>query len=968
MTPPPSSGSSAVLLLACLVGSLTSACGESQAPGVALRPSSAESPKSAEPLWIGSARPFAREVTATAADAGGLWSAFLSSEGAKNDEVRSVDLVLHHLDSTGNRKKLVITTGGSLAAPTLATFEGGVLIVWESVEDGIPSLQCATAQLTAAGKLEAHRTSPPPSNSSARLPRLTSLPNGGAALVWQAIGESDLYDYDIFLSRFVPGADTWSPPLPLTNNESDDWCPQIVATGPDSNPTIHVVFDRFTAGSPNGFDVVYLAVDSRGGALRETLVATGPNYQGHPSLAADPWQPTGAVWVAYEEAPQFGEFDSLRSRRSTRLAMVTPSENNVRVAHAELPAEVTSMQRGDFPQVAIGASGLVLSRRVPNTDYQARNAARNSFYANWRTRITTFGEDGEGFDFEVPESDGDNYNDAVLIADSGSETGTRFVFATDTRSSSFESSWSFSSTIEGLWRIGISSIASSTANSRGFPLVQDGPPTPVLTTQSAGPMGLTWSARPDDIFWGDLHRHTHQSRCAGGQDGTFLDAVRYARGPGALDFLAITDHYQHLTPAAWWRSRRDADRWNAEGSLVVFPGLERAVPKEGHQNLIWPTGKLAIDASRTALPGVFPQDEVISIPHMSSLSDNAFSWEAFDPERHRLVEIHQGRRGSYEAANLPHAALDIGAQAGRVSRLPEVLALTPHAKLPGLISSADHSSSSNGYAGVYLPAQTFGVHFPTRKKVFAALGDARTVATTGPRPGHQSGPKRVHLENGASVLKVLASARELAYIELVRNGELVARLDAKGHPADDAKSADSRVMVNLHLWNRTENELIIRARNLGEPDEQDPIRFSQIQLRRSLGNGLAYKSINPHTIKVTIQPGVRADAELTLDIHAPSGSLLDFIYRDNGVSWNSDLAITGQSLRIPLESTPSRPLVDVTRLTFGSPSPTLDEGLFESTFDVPEGDSDAVYYARAVWRDGNMAWSSMRRGAKPDGR
>ena len=960
-----------VVALAALAAAIATGCGQAQkqsTPDVG-----APEAQLSKPTWIGPARQFAREVDATADAKGGLWSVFLSSKAPKDSKVEQVDLVLRHVDANGTRQELTLTRGEALASPTIARFDGGVFVAWEDHLSTNASLQGIPIRRNAENKLELiSQPTDLGASPSARLPDLTTLPGGGIALVWQALGELD--SYDVFLStKDEPGA-PWSSPLPLTNNASDEWCPKIVATGTGGEQVLHVAFDRFTPGSANGFDIVYVGVrvraDTHDHNIAETLVATGPNYQGYPSIAADTFAKSASgsseVWIAYEEAPQFGEFGPLRTRRTTRLAKVTTSQNQTTVAHATLPLSVTDMQRGDFPQVEIGAGGLVLSRRVPNSDYQARNAARNSFYATWRTRITTFLPDGSGNDYELPDSDGDNLNDSALTACLGESGEVRVVFTADSRSQTFASKWGFDTAIEGSWRLAFIAIPRPNLQARSFPIVSVGTANPAHTTQSAGPMGLALAARSKDVFYGDLHRHTHLSRCAGGQDGTFLDAVRYARGPGALDFLAVTDHFQHLTPASWWRSRRNAERWNAKGSLVVFPGIERNVSDEGHQNLIWPSAEIASLAARDARPPVFPQAQVIAIPHMSSLSDNAFDWEALDTERHRLIEVHQGRRGSYEGIGLPHSAEDNSSAAGQVKRLPEVLSLSPDIRLPGLISSSDHGASSNGYAGVYLPVPERELRLPSRQTMFRALHDANTFATTGPPPSLRNTPKRLHLESRAEGLQVSASSLGLAYIEILRDGELIERLDAAGNKEIKDAGDVARVLLTFRLRNRSGEALMIQVKKPTPEGQESPELISRVHLRRRLADEIKASRIGPSQLQITFPTTGRADVDLTLDIHASTGATLEFSYQDTQALWSADDAVTGQAQRLLLGQKAGRPQVDITRIGFDldavSPTPGKDGSeLFEKTYVPPQGWPNSVYYARAVWQDGNMAWSSMVR-------
>ncbi|MFP6664469.1 MAG: DUF3604 domain-containing protein [Deltaproteobacteria bacterium] len=110
------------------------------------------------------------------------------------------------------------------------------------------------------------------------------------------------------------------------------------------------------------------------------------------------------------------------------------------------------------------------------------------------------------------------------------------------------------------------------------------------------------------ILFGDLHVHTTYSMDAFftampllGGEGAHppADACDFARHCAALDFYAITDHAQELTPAHWAMEKEANRRCNAVGhdatdpDLVVFHGYEwtqiGATPDThyGHKNVIF---------------------------------------------------------------------------------------------------------------------------------------------------------------------------------------------------------------------------------------------------------------------------------------------------------------------------------------------------------------------------------------------
>ncbi|MFT5080705.1 MAG: hypothetical protein ACI84E_001363 [Planctomycetota bacterium] len=945
-----------------LLGLLLSACGDEKnalAPG----PEAVLVEATPPAKWLANPRALARELDATTVDGVDLWTAFLSKRNAVG-KVDQVSLVVRMLDSTGKSLEATLARSSALAAPTIAAVDGGVCVVWEDESKGAPCLMGIVVKVdTNTGQLVPSEAVVISDEFPARLPELVALPGGGIALAWQALVGTN---YELYLSQLPSagaGTATWTAPLRLTHNEADEWSPSLAATGTASDPLLHLAFDRFVPGGPNGFDVVHMQLKLGANMTpgRETLVATGPNYQAYPSIATNP-AVEDEVWIAYEEAPQFGEYGALRSRRTTRLAKLTIAPGQVEVAHALLPKSFANAQRGDFPEVAIGPAGLALTRRLPNTDFKPINSARNAFYSTWRTSATTFDTAGRGIDVELPETDGDNHNDASMVP---TADGFHFVFTTDARSSGFAAKRSFDDAIESDWHLGVIALG----NAAGFPLTKPGAAVPALETASVRSAGVPFAARKSSDFFGDLHRHTHLSRCAGTRDGTFLDAVRYSRGPGALDFVSVTDHYQHLTPGSWWQSKRNTERWNAPGSLLVFPGIERNVPTSGHQNLIWQDGAPLLNSTRTSMPTDFMPGQVIAIPHMTSLPENLFRWPAFDPARHKLVEIHQGLRGSYEGQDLPLSAIGNQGADGQVTRLARMLGEQPGGDLPGMISSSDHGTSSHGYAAVHLaPGQE-----ASRASIFAAMLKGETTATTGPPPTQDALPRNVEIEVQPSGLKLTASAAELAYIEIVRNGALHGRVSgtrfaaiAAPTPLMETGPPMIRVMLSPTVIQLSKLPLALQLPTQKEAAGKELFAFSDVRLQRNIGNGVHVAPSSPHQLELTIPRHTRATTALSFNM--PFTANLELTYGADTMSWNPRNAIVGETFRGSLRAESRRPMVDITLMGFESPTAAIDGGSFIGQYPGAGADEaeagvlePGVYYARAVWLDGNMAWSRFVR-------
>src|SRR5882672_6830094 len=201
------------------------------------------------------------------------------------------------------------------------------------------------------------------------------------------------------------------------------------------------------------------------------------------------------------------------------------------------------------------------------------------------------------------------------------------------------------------------------------------------------------AARPDDlmhrlrnpvshdeqILFGDLHVHSTVSWDAFvfslpvfGGSGAHppADACDFARYCSSLDFFALTDHAETLTPRQWRESKQvlrqcsAVGRTNDDGDLITFTGFEwtqagtTTENHYGHRNVIF----------RDQDEEHLPRRAISPMPPY------------FDPDLTVLKTMHEPRVGSYVAMMQELSKVPVCAPDADTKSLPEncfEVALTP---------------------------------------------------------------------------------------------------------------------------------------------------------------------------------------------------------------------------------------------------------------------------------------------------
>ncbi|MEZ4215473.1 MAG: CehA/McbA family metallohydrolase [Myxococcota bacterium] len=300
------------------------------------------------------------------------------------------------------------------------------------------------------------------------------------------------------------------------------------------------------------------------------------------------------------------------------------------------------------------------------------------------------------------------------------------------------------------------------------------------------------------VLWADLHGHSAFSDGT----GTPEDYFRYARDVAALDVAALTDHdhwgmrFLDASPDLWQRIRAAVADANEPGRFVALLGYEWTSWLYGHRHVLHfaDDGPLlsSLDAERrtetpeqlwSALRGL----PALTFAHHSAGGPIATAWShAPDPVLEPVTEI-VSVHGSSEAPDSPRPIYAPADGNWVRDALARGYAL-------GFVGSGDSHDGHPGLAQIASPGRTNGVaaifaEERTREAVLAALRARRTYATNGPRlflratlDGVYEMGERVAASDApthALAIRVAAQA-PIAFVDVVRNGEIAMRLDGEG--------------------------------------------------------------------------------------------------------------------------------------------------------------------------------------------
>lgn len=313
------------------------------------------------------------------------------------------------------------------------------------------------------------------------------------------------------------------------------------------------------------------------------------------------------------------------------------------------------------------------------------------------------------------------------------------------------------------------------------------------------------------VFFGDIHTHSaeadgepHNEGCG---RGTREENYTYARGPGGVDFYALTDHEWQVRPNGQETYFGLADTFEEPGRFVCLPAFEHTSPAYGHRNVYFRTPRGIIVSNtygwregRREDPPRYrtPEDlwqalqengtPFMTVPHHPSATSHPCTWDFFNPDFDRLVEVYSVWGSSEYYGDFPRGVSD------RYREL-DVQDAIRRGLFFGLIASADGHDGHPGNAQSPYVKHHHQYHFCgsgraavlapelTRDAVFDALHARRCYATTG-TPIHldvqlhgQPMGSTVAAGGKRPVLRVECTGTNgIDHVRIVKNGAVVAAL------------------------------------------------------------------------------------------------------------------------------------------------------------------------------------------------
>ena len=788
----------------------------------------------------------------------------------------------------------------------------------------------------------------------------------------------ELHDGRFRVAYRVRFGDAWSEAELLSPNEENAWDPCVAVDG----DRVCVVWSAYRRGL---FRLV-MRVRERATWGDEVEVPTSQDRHAlHPHTTTDP---DGGVWLAYDAlaVPDQASSGLTRYQRADQVGRDTVHDP---VPDFDLDCEVgvLSVRDGAFstpvtaepiadrsaacyPRVAIDAVGRLWIayrslRQLPFGDYVAHVAVRVHDGGEWSVPRLLPASDGTCAEFSLCPADvgvtvlyhGDGHAQRHVAMLRGHTRPTEYL---STEESMRREHLRLPSTLRmaagghvGGGPVTLAALdAAGPARRPGLALVERTTVTDDARSETSGardhrPVGWPPEPHTQQLFWGDLHRHSNVSRCGAGLDIGAEDHYRFAADLLGCDFWALTDHAENTSELNWHHLKKLANAFYRPGSHASLIGFEWTSFVYGHFNVIYSgdDGPVlsSVDPSTDDPAKLWKQledHEALTIPHHPASWVYPTDW-SFHSERFlRLVEVFQACTGSYESDWCHRQYHDALAQGSSVQD-----ALGAGHRV-GFIGSTDHGNGA-AYVGLYADRLD-------RASVLQALADRRCFAATrrGIVPELRIGESWMGQEmslGSAGTPRISFGGEgiaELSVVQLVRDGLVVASSSDR-----TAASVELTVPLDVQLLSLDGGPRALQGTVRVEGDAVlVPTQWCPPEFTAVASDSISWASVLPDRYgKVHAPPGVvnvgvtirgRGDAVVTVDV--AGASLRRSLAELAGGATHEALA-SGCELRVR-RGTGGLTGLGATRWTGEAPAELLRPGSW--------------FYVRVIQVDGETAWSS----------
>lgn len=182
-----------------------------------------------------------------------------------------------------------------------------------------------------------------------------------------------------------------------------------------------------------------------------------------------------------------------------------------------------------------------------------------------------------------------------------------------------------------------------------------------------------------DVYFGDIHTHSGdvpgKSQNEGCGRGSREENYEYARGPGGLDFYALTDHEWQIDQDRIQQYLDLASDYSGD-DFACLPAFEHTNLVYGHRNIYFrgPGGTVVNARRGWGRPSANPDEALtpeelwseldetgvpyLSVPHHPSAASHPFNWDHYHPAHDRLVEVYSCWGSSEYYGDTPRGVSD----------------------------------------------------------------------------------------------------------------------------------------------------------------------------------------------------------------------------------------------------------------------------------------------------------------------